>query len=355
LLADSAARLAQDAASRHPQQPAAHAIQEMGWNAVLIPESQGGAGGGFADLASIIEALSSKAVHLPVISRCGIVPTMLMALPDSTSGNALLQGIAGGEAVVELAGPLHESESAPPLSAKAGPRGWLLSGETTEMTLTDDCTHALLVCRNEGDAGWMLAAVDAGSLRGAAVGYRTMDDRMVANYRLENMAIDAGHVLAAGAGAERAIQAGWRIAVAAVATDTVAAMGSTLARTIAYLLERRQFGQPLAQFQALRHEVARLYVAYETARNLLLATLRSIEPVADNQAGAAACALLGLYTGLQAIPFAESIIQLHGGMGMTREMPAAQLATRLLANAFRFGDPLAYRHSLHELRTRKPS
>jgi alkylation response protein AidB-like acyl-CoA dehydrogenase len=316
---------------------------------------------------------------------------MLTSLPDSARGKALLQGIAEGTAVVELGGPLCASESTPPLSACGGAQGWRLSGETADMTLTADCTQVLLVCRNADDGEWMLVAAAAERLRGMAEsvanpglaggndasptarnarfsGYRTMDDRAVAFCRLEGMAIEAVSILAVGPEAERAIRAGWRMAVA---TDTVSAMGGTLARTIAYLLERRQFGQPLAQFQALRHEVARLYVTYETGRNLLQASLRSMdtvgsmdvvektadpaEDVADDVADEAAFALLGLYAGQEAIPFGESSIQLHGGMGMTREMPAAQLATRLMANAFRFGDPLAHRHSLHDLRTRKPS
>jgi alkylation response protein AidB-like acyl-CoA dehydrogenase len=383
MLADSAARLGQDVANKNPERPGAAVISEMGWNAVLIAESQGGAGGGFADLASIIEGLASNAVDLPVITRCGVVPTMLAALDDNARARQLLQEIAEGTAVMELGDALAASESARPLTARGGPQGWRLSGTTAEMTLTEDCSHVLLVCTNTNDGTRMLAVVNSDSLRGHMVGYRTMDDRHVATCQLEDLALDAANVLATGPEAERAIQAGWRVAVAATATDTVCAMGSALARTIRYLLERQQFGQPLAQFQALRHEVARLYVTYEINYNLLLASLRvltaeqgqeqeqhhereqgrqperdrKMEPEhwAENQADAAALALLGLYTGQEAIRFAESVIQLHGGMGMTREMPAAQLATRLMANAFRFGDPLAHRHSLHDLRTRMPS
>jgi alkylation response protein AidB-like acyl-CoA dehydrogenase len=226
---------------------------------------------------------------------------------------------------------------------------------TAEMTLAGDCSHVLLTCRKAGGDEWMLLGLDRDALPRHPAQYRTMDDRQVASFRLDDMAVQAGRVLGKGPEAERALYAGWRVAVAAMATDTVCAMGSALARTVAYLLARRQFGQPLAQFQALRHEVARLYVVYETASNLLQASLRSLGTVKEGRDDAAAFALLGLYTGHEAIRFAESVIQLHGGMGMTREMPAAQLATRLLANAFRFGDPLAHRQSLHDLRTRIPS
>jgi alkylation response protein AidB-like acyl-CoA dehydrogenase len=201
----------------------------------------------------------------------------------------------------------------------------------------------------------MLACVAADNLRERATGFHTMDDLAVAACTLEDLIIDQGSVLATGIDAERAVRAGWRLAAAAVAADTVSTMGSALARTIGYLMERKQFGQPLAQFQALRHDVARLYVSYELNRNLLQASLPMLHAVGEDDAQCAALSLLGLYSGQEAIRFAECIIQLHGGMGMTREMPAAQLATRLMANAFRFGDPLAYRQALHGLRTRTNS
>jgi len=326
----------------------------MGWNAVLIAEEQGGAGGSFADLASIIEGLALHAVELPVATRCGIVPAMLNALRGSEPVRALLSDIAEGAAVVELGGPLCAAEAAQPLAARGGPSAWSLSGTTAELALTDDCTHVLLVCA-AGDGSPMLACVDAAALRERATRYLSMDDRQVASCRLEALDLPAAGVLASGAEAERAIRAGHHMAVAAMATDTVCCMGGALARTVQYLLERQQFGQPLANFQALRHDVARLYVSYELARNLLQASLRAWDAADAAESQAGAFSLLGLFTGQEAVQFAETVIQLHGGMGMTREMPAARLATRLLANTVRFGDPLAHQQTLNQLRDRMPT
>ncbi|WP_144634294.1 acyl-CoA dehydrogenase family protein [Bordetella genomosp. 13] len=349
LLSDSAVRMAQDQAGRHPLRPAAALIGEMGWNAVLVPEAHGGAGGDFADLASIVEGLALHAVDLPVITRCGIVPAVLSALPDSPLAAPLLAACAEGAAVIELAGPLATAEPVRPLVARLHDNAWRVSGATAPARLTDDCTHVLLACEEDG-GGPVLAAVPRAALEGLpAVAYRTMEDQPVQVYELADWALPPDAVLASGAPAREALRAGWRVAVAAVATDTVACMGAALSRTIAYLLERRQFGQALAQFQALRHDVARLYIEYEIARNLLQASLRALD-AEPGQGNDAAFDLLGLHVGQQAVPFAETVIQLHGGMGMTREMPAARLAVRMLANAARHGDPLAHRRSLHAMR-----
>src|SRR3546814_12745042 len=87
-LADSAARWAQDAAARYPERPSAALTAEMGWNAVLIAEDQGGVGGSFADLASINEGLERHAVDLPVATRSAIVPALLRCLPASEADRA---------------------------------------------------------------------------------------------------------------------------------------------------------------------------------------------------------------------------------------------------------------------------
>jgi len=352
LLADSAARLAQDLANNYPQRPAPSAISEMGWNALLVPETQGGAGGSYTDLASIIEALAVHVVDLPVITRCGVVPTILTALSDQPQAKNLLDACANGQVVLELGGPLSPDETVQPLLAQSEGQGWRLTGRTAEIALSEDCTHVLLVCKRADNGDLLLVCTETGPLWQQAKGFQTMDERHVFVCTLRDMPLANGCVLASRSSAQSALLAGWRVAVAAMATDTVCSMGGALARTITYLLERRQFGQPLAHFQALRHDVARLYVTYEVSRSLLQASLRvmDIHQRQDEQ-DAAAFDLLGLYTSQEAIKFAETVIQLHGGMGMTREMPAARLATRLLANATCFGDPLSHRQSLNRLRT----
>lgn len=409
LLADSAARRAQDLAARYPLSADPTVIAEMGWNAVLVPEDQGGVGGAFADLASIVEALATQAVDLPVITRCGVLPAMLGAIDDGGRAErgfadrghadrarvrALLEGCAEGTVVLELGGPLSASDPVAPLAIrKAETSGGArrVTGKTVAMPLGEDCTHVLLVCAQADGGAPVLACVAADRMRAQAAFFQTMDEVRVCVCDLHDLALADVDIVASGADAQRALDAGWRVAVAATATDTVCAMGSVLGRTIAYLLERQQFGQPLAQFQALRHDVARLYVTYEIARSLLQATLREIDggeaaeasvdagPGPGSASGpesgsglrsgsgpgrapsgapspmqrkAGAFDLLGLYTSDEAVGFAETVIQLHGGMGMTREMPAARLATRLLANAMRFGDTLSHRQSLNRLRTR---
>ena len=351
MLLDSATRWARDAAGRYPEAASTQVIGELGWNAVLVPESAGGAGGSFSDFASIVEGLATHAVALPVVTRCGIVPTMLDALADGDAARSLLAAVADGSAIIELGGSLN-GQSEEPLLAREQAGKWELSGCIPNIALTEECTHALLVARNAGDGSPMVFIARRQELDGEAAAYTSMDERGVCAYRMESMSLPASAMLASGAEAARAIEAGWRLAVCATAADTVCAMGSALEHTIAYLRERHQFGQSLSRFQVLRHDVARLYIIYELARGLLQASLDTMQAPLDSRQAKAAFDLLGLFTGQEAIRFAEMVIQLHGGMGMTKELPAARLATRMLANALRFDDPLSHLYCLHDFRTK---
>ena len=113
-------------------------------------------------------------------------------------------------------------------------------------------------------------------------------------------------------------------------------MGALLEQTIAYLTSRVQFDAPLASFQALRHKVADLYVAQENARAMVAGLLEQIDE--PGRWPARELDLAKLYLGPASRRFAAGTIQLHGGMGMTEELPASRLAKRLLMVEFEYGD-----------------
>ncbi len=108
-------------------------------------------------------------------------------------------------------------------------------------------------------------------------------------------------------------------------------MGHALELTIAYLSTRSQFGVKLSTFQALRHQLSQAYVDYENARAQWQAALAAW---ARGELTARTTALLQLSMARIGRTVAQSVIQLHGGMGMTEELLAARLAKRLIVNAF---------------------
>lgn len=347
VLLEGAERVAKNASS-YEEAIYPRIIQEMGWSSTLISESNGGYGGSFADIGSLLEGMASRAINLPIMTRCCIVPGMLEAAPEKETVSALLSQIAEGVACIELAGPLNwrQTHALPQLSPVTD--GWTLNGRLEDFEWTEGCTHVLFCALDTGSQKISIVIIEAGQLPDHASSFVTVERRRIKRVDMGSLKISNDSVLVQGDDAVAMCQAGWKLAQVSVAADIVCSMNYMLSETVNYLQERKQFGQPLARFQVLRHDVAKLYVSFETCKNLLMASLRSLDGAGGSD-DLAALDLLGVYTREEAIAFAQSVIQLHGGMGMTQETMAARMASRLVANAFRFGDVHSHAKALTQL------
>lgn len=107
-----------------------------------------------------------------------------------------------------------------------------------------------------------------------------------------------------------ALRAQWRVALAAEAAGLLAA---ALASVTTYVSERKQFGRPLATFQALRHRLAEAQVLTNGAYWL------AIRAAATGDAGDAALAALHAQDAAKRVTY--DFHQFLGAMGMTLEHP----------------------------------
>ena len=109
------------------------------------------------------------------------------------------------------------------------------------------------------------------------------------------------------------------------------------AATLEYLKTRQQFGVPIGKFQALQHRMAEMFMQLEQARSM--ATLAAVKLASGDveerrRTVSAAKAKIG-----QAAKFVgQQAVQLHGGMGVTDELPAAHYFKRLTMIELTLGD-----------------
>src|SRR5262249_13216388 len=106
--------------------------------------------------------------------------------------------------------------------------------------------------------------------------------------------------------------------------------------TVEYLRTRQQFGRPLGKFQALQHRLATCLLEMEQARSAVISAAARLEgPRAVRETTASAAK----YTiGRVGTVMAQEAIQLHGGMGMTWELPLSHYAKRLIMLGHQLGD-----------------
>jgi alkylation response protein AidB-like acyl-CoA dehydrogenase len=118
-------------------------------------------------------------------------------------------------------------------------------------------------------------------------------------------------------------------AMALLAAEAVGLLDVTLEQTIAYTGQRRQFGRPIAEFQALQHRMVDMYLESELARSSAWLAVQALNMDPATRARAVSSAMVNV---AQAGRFVgEQAIQLHGGMGMTDDLAIGHYAKRLMA------------------------
>jgi alkylation response protein AidB-like acyl-CoA dehydrogenase len=87
----------------------------------------------------------------------------------------------------------------------------------------------------------------------------------------------------------------------------------------AYALERRQFGKPIGEFQAIQWKLADTATRIEAAR---LLTYRAAYLKDQNRRTTLDSAMAKLYASETAVRAAEECVQIHGGYGFVKDYPA---------------------------------
>ncbi|GKS89730.1 acyl-CoA dehydrogenase [Acidovorax sp. SUPP2539] len=328
----AAAPVAETFESQEPSETWSQFLQ-LGWQGVLIDEAHDGAGASLGDVAAIAEAAGRHALAQPLAARCAVVPLLLAGLPGASD---VLRAMAAGEASVC---PVLDTGPVPLAAVRDGDR-LTLNGRLHGADLTEPATHFVFVAtQDDGLPLLVLAPRDA--VPGHASTWLGIDGRQTADIALAGVTLAASSVLAQGEDVytrvERASAVGGLLACA----QTVGAIGAMIEQTIEYLTTRVQFGVALATFQALRHRVVEMYVAYENVRGMVR---RQVLDLCEGPASGSPrdIALVKLYLSVTGRQVAESAIQLHGGIGMSRELPAARLAMHALACSLQWGDRFAH-------------
>jgi alkylation response protein AidB-like acyl-CoA dehydrogenase len=171
-----------------------------------------------------------------------------------------------------------------------------------------------------GHAAWLVEQGAAGMTLRA---YRTIDGLRAADVVLDGAV--PGEPLPGGRAAiERALDR----ARAALCAEAVGAMERLNALTLDYIKARQQFGQAIARFQVLQHRAVDMFIDAEQSKSMAYAAATAAEEgdAAARRSGVDAAAEYIARAGRRV---AKSAIQLHGGMGVTDEMPASHYAKRL--------------------------
>lgn len=341
LLQDSAARYVQERCGfeqwqrwrREGHQPGVElwpALAEMGWLALPFDASDGGLDGGPVHTMVLMEALGRGLVAEPYLQTVVMGGEVLKRSPGLACRSKRLAAVQAGRARIALAGAetaaRYDRSRVATIAEPAGD-GWRLHGVKSVVIGGHDAHSFIVSARTP--AGVALFWVDGDAPGLTRRPYALVDGGMGADLTLSGVELDDSARLSAPDGGLDLLEAASAAGLAAMGAEAVGLVDLLLQQTIAYTSQRRQFGQPVARFQALRHRMVDMFMQAEQLRSIVVrATIGLAE--GDDDLPRALSALkvqvgkVGRFVGQQAV-------QLHGGMGMTDEIVIGHAFKRLLA------------------------
>jgi len=167
--------------------------------------------------------------------------------------------------------------------------------------------------------------------------YRTIDGGRAGELIFEDIRLDGEQRLGPEGEALPAVEAVIDGAAAAVCAEAVGIAEAATEATRDYLRERKQFGVPLASFQALQHRLAEMTIAVEELRSLAYAANLRLDET-DPRERALAVSAAKAETGRRGHQVVAEAVQLHGGMGVSEELDIGTYFKRIQAINALFGD-----------------
>lgn len=282
-------------------------MAELGWFLTTVPEALDGLGLGVVEAGALHRELGRGLTQAPFL------PAMLaidaLSHSDLEDRAELIMNFAtGGCVTTSLA-----------QSALALASGTTLAGTLPAVLSADNASH-VLVWTADSDCVALVALDQAG----VEVTARATWDitRRLFDVTFTGVALAQQRVLARGEAAATLLARLIALRDFGLAADALGAGDALLDMTVEHLQTRKQFGRPLALFQALKHRCADMKALLAGADALLADTLGA---VADDQLASPDTALRAQKARLLACSafsqVAEEALQLHGGIGMASEHP----------------------------------
>jgi alkylation response protein AidB-like acyl-CoA dehydrogenase len=305
----------------------------LGLLAVNAPAEHGGSAAGAVAYALVMMELAAADPAVAVtVGVTNMVAETLARFGSDAQRARLLPRLASGAAVAgafALSEPQAGSDSAA-IATRATRRGdrWVLDGEKQWITSGDRAGVLVVWARTgpgEGNQGLSAFVVEGGTpglevgRHEAKMGIRASTTVSLA---FDGCELPADAILGQpGDGFRIAMRAldGGRIGIGAQATGTIRA---ALAASVRYAKERRAFGVPIAEHEAIRFLLADMKVDLEAARLLTLAAAGRKDRGEPFTREASIAKVFSSEAAQRAVTRA---VQVHGGYGYTDEFPVEKL------------------------------
>jgi alkylation response protein AidB-like acyl-CoA dehydrogenase len=305
-------------------------LGELGFLGVLIPAEFGGSALGYAEYVTIIEELSrvDGSIGISVAAHNSLCTGHIYNFGSEEQRRRFVVPLAKGEKLGawSLTEPEAGSDAGGTQTvARLDGNHWVLNGQktfTTHGTYGDICVAMAVTDKSAGHHGISAFILEKGMKGFSAgkkenkLGMRASDTSTMifedCRVPKENLLGELGH----GFIDALKVLDGGRISIAALGVGM--AQGAYEA-ALNYAKQRKQFGKPIAEFQAIQFKLADMATEIDAAR---LLTHRAAWMKDQGMQTTAHSSMAKLYAGEVAVRVANECVQVHGGYGFIKEYPA---------------------------------
>ncbi|MFW6205525.1 MAG: acyl-CoA dehydrogenase family protein [Actinomycetota bacterium] len=310
------------------------ALRAADFHAPHIPEQYGGAGADALATCIVIEEVARACAAsslVPAVNKLGTVPLLLAGSPDLKQ--RYLPPVARGEAMFSYGLSEREAGSdTASMTARATRDGddWVLNGQKSWITNAGESSYYTVMAvtdpdapRGRGVTAFVVEASDPGFSVGTPERKLGIKGSPTREIYFEQCRIPGDRVVGEpGDGLKIALRTldHTRVTIGAQAVGIAA---GALEAATAYVKERQQFGQPIADFQGVQFMLADMAMKLEAARQLVYRAAAASER--DEESLSFLGAAAKCYASDAAMEITTDAVQLFGGYGYTRDYPVERM------------------------------
>ena len=311
-------------------------IIDLGLSGLIVPEDYGGLELNMLFATVVAAALGSGTAPVPFAGSYVMAPMAINLGGDDSQKSNWLPKIAGGECVIgvglsEYVGAREDAGIEFSDGKLSGRCLFLIDGKDAD---------AYLLANKSGE----LFIVDSAS-SGISVTELTTVDKTRTSIELVLDQVDAE--ILAGSNDKKVIEKVLDAGRLMLAADTVGAAQVMLDKSVAYSLERKQFGRLIGSFQAVKHMCAEMAAELEPCHSMIWHAAHCQDNVPE-EARLMACQTKAHISevGKQV---SKTATEVHGGMGFTDELGLHYWFKRIGLNRQLLGSPELIREEAGKL------
>lgn len=306
---------------------------QQGFLGAWVPEDYGGSGGDLMTAAMVIQAMArvSCAIGLTVGAHINLCTHNIMKNGSAELKHKYLPRLCSGELIgaMALTEPNHGSDAmAIETSAVRDGDNFVINGSKTFITGGPIADVILLHTRTqqqEGSRGLTSFVIET-STPGFGVGKKLRKTGFLGSPTGElffnDMRVPAENMVGEEGMGFKVIMSGLDIERFIMSQFAIAIIDESLELSLAYAQERKQFEQPIANFQLVQAKLADMYVSLNATR---LSTYYAGIKLEQGRRASLESASAVLYGAESAMRAAEEAVQIHGGYGYMKEYPVERL------------------------------